>query len=78
MHSNEVIDNSTTAAPAHPRKLFLFAALSLADLALTWFLLERRGGGAYEQNPVLSAEDEPLVAEATVEHYALIDGAPRP
>ena len=55
MHRNEVIDNSTTAAPAHPRKLFLFAALSLADLALTWFLLERRGGGAYEQNPVAAS-----------------------
>jgi hypothetical protein len=40
------------AAPAHPRKLCLFAALSLADLALTRFLIEHRGGGAYEQNPV--------------------------
>ena len=33
---------------------------------------------AYEQNPVLSEEDVPLVAETSVEHYALIDGAPRP
>jgi hypothetical protein len=40
------------AAAAHPRKLCLFAALSVADLALTWFLLEQPGGGAYERNPV--------------------------
>ena len=36
----------------HPRKLVLFATLSLADLALTRFLLERAGGSAYESNPV--------------------------
>lgn len=36
----------------HSFKLFLFAALSLADLALTWFLLERGDGSAYERNPV--------------------------
>ena len=34
----------------HGRKLSLFVALSLSDLALTWFLLSRRGG-AYESNP---------------------------
>jgi hypothetical protein len=39
---------------AHPGKLSLFVALSLADLALTRFLLERQGGGAYEWNPVAS------------------------
>jgi hypothetical protein len=41
-------------ALAHPRKLSLFALLSLADLALTCFLLGRPGGGAYEWNPVAS------------------------
>lgn len=41
-------------ALAHPRKLSLFTALSLADLALTCFLLGRPGGGAYEWNPVAS------------------------
>jgi hypothetical protein len=40
------------ASLPHPRKLALFAALSLADLALTWHLLHRPGGGAYESNPV--------------------------
>ena len=35
----------------HPRKLILFTALSLADLALTCLLLQR-AGGAYESNPV--------------------------
>jgi len=33
---------------------------------------------AYEQNPVIADEDEPLVASSSVEHYHLIDGAPRP
>jgi hypothetical protein len=36
----------------HPRKLALFTALSLADLALTWLLLEQPSRGAYESNPV--------------------------
>jgi hypothetical protein len=40
------------ASLPHPRKLALFAALSLADLALTWFLLQRAAGRAYESNPV--------------------------
>ena len=40
------------ATLTHPRKLALFAALSLADFALTRFLLERGGGAAYESNPV--------------------------
>jgi hypothetical protein len=35
-----------------PRKLFLFAALSLADLVLTWVLLQRAGDRACESNPV--------------------------
>jgi hypothetical protein len=39
---------------AHPCKLSLFVALSLADMALTLFLLGRQGGGAYEWNPVAS------------------------
>ena len=33
---------------------------------------------AFEQNPVIADEDEPLVASSSVEHYHLIDGAPRP
>jgi hypothetical protein len=40
------------ASLPHPRKLALFAALCLADLALTWHLLHRPGAGAYESNPV--------------------------
>jgi hypothetical protein len=39
-------------ATTHPRKLILLAMLSLADLILTWFLLERGGGSAYERNPI--------------------------
>jgi hypothetical protein len=31
--------------------LWLFAAMNLSDLALTWYLLDRNGG-AYESNPV--------------------------
>jgi hypothetical protein len=42
----------TSLAPS--RKLSFFVVLSLADLALTRFLLERQGGGAYEWNPVAS------------------------
>ncbi len=41
-------------AVVHSRKMSLFAILSLADLALTCFLLGRPGGGAYEWNPVAS------------------------
>jgi hypothetical protein len=37
---------------SHPRKLCLFVVLSLADLALTWVLLERSEGRACESNPV--------------------------
>jgi quinol monooxygenase YgiN len=33
---------------------------------------------AFEQDPAVAAEDEPLVAESSVEHFHLIDGAPRP
>ncbi len=33
---------------------------------------------AYEQNPAVAEEDVPLVSESSVEHYGLIDGAPRP
>lgn len=36
----------------HPRKLLLFALLSLADLGLTWLLVQRGGGEVYESNPV--------------------------
>jgi hypothetical protein len=36
------------------RKLLLFVALALTDLALTWLLLKQPGGGAYEWNPVAS------------------------
>lgn len=34
------------------RKLSLFVLLSLADLALTFLLLEQKAGGAYEWNPL--------------------------
>jgi hypothetical protein len=37
---------------AHPSKQALFVLLSLADLALTCWLLERSGGHLYEANPV--------------------------
>src|SRR4051794_33180891 len=36
----------------HPRKQLLFVVLSLADLALTCWLLDRSGGQVYEANPV--------------------------
>jgi hypothetical protein len=36
----------------HPRKLLLFVLLSLADLALTCWVLDRPGGQGYEANPV--------------------------
>jgi hypothetical protein len=36
----------------HPRKLLLFAGLSLADLVLTWLLVRRSDGLVYEGNPV--------------------------
>jgi hypothetical protein len=36
------------------RKLSLFVALALTDLALTWLLLKQAGGGAYEWNPLAS------------------------
>ena len=36
----------------HPGKGCLFALLSLADLALTWWLLGHSGGEVYEANPV--------------------------
>jgi hypothetical protein len=36
----------------HPRKLFLFTALSLADLSLTAFLLQGGGVHTYESNPI--------------------------
>src|SRR5262245_13138082 len=37
---------------AHPGKQVLFVLLSLADLALTCWLLDRSGGAVYEANPV--------------------------
>jgi hypothetical protein len=40
------------ASAVHHRKIFLFGLLSLADLGLTWLLLERGGGTVYESNPV--------------------------
>jgi hypothetical protein len=36
----------------HPRKQLLFAALSAADFALTWWLIDHTNGHAYEANPV--------------------------
>src|SRR5262245_42806460 len=36
----------------HPRKLLLFALLSVADLTLTWALIQYGRGQFYEGNPV--------------------------
>src|SRR5262249_41553021 len=36
----------------HCRKLLLFLLLSLTDLWLTWFLVQRSDGAVYEGNPV--------------------------
>jgi hypothetical protein len=36
----------------HPGKQLLFAALSLTDLSLTWWLLSHSDGQVYESNPV--------------------------
>jgi hypothetical protein len=36
-------------------RLFLYAALSLLDLGLTYYLLERGGGHVYEGNPLANA-----------------------
>jgi hypothetical protein len=36
----------------HPARQFLFALLSLADLALTWWLLSGSNGRVYEANPM--------------------------
>jgi hypothetical protein len=41
-----------TSLTPHPRKLLLFALLSVADLALTWWLLTHSDGVAYEANAV--------------------------
>lgn len=37
---------------AHPRKQLLFVLLSLADLLLTWWLLDHSRGQVYERNPI--------------------------
>jgi hypothetical protein len=39
----------------HPRKVLAFGLLSLADLYLTWRLLQAEHGRVYESNPVASA-----------------------
>ena len=39
----------------HPRKLFLFTSLNLADLFLTYQLLENGEGRVYESNPIAEA-----------------------
>jgi hypothetical protein len=41
-------------ATFHPKKLAVFAALSLADLVLTYQLLQQNGG-IYESNPIANA-----------------------
>jgi len=41
-----------TEPTLHPRKQLLFALLSAADFALTWWLLDRPDGHAFEANPV--------------------------
>lgn len=43
------------ATTYHPRKLFLFTALSLADLGMTVYLLHQGQGRIYESNPVANA-----------------------
>jgi hypothetical protein len=40
------------ARTGHPGKLALFVLLSVADLALTWWLISGTGGEVYESNPV--------------------------
>jgi uncharacterized protein DUF5658 len=39
----------------HPRKLSLFALLSVADLTMTWHLVQASGGHIYESNPIAGA-----------------------
>jgi hypothetical protein len=39
----------------HPAKLALFAVLSVADLFITWQLVQASGGNVYESNPVANA-----------------------
>src|SRR5438132_3600236 len=41
-----------SASTYHPRRLFLFAALSLVDLALTYNVVHAGGGYVYESNPI--------------------------
>src|SRR4051794_8336733 len=43
-----------TSLIPHPRKQLLFVLLSLADLSLTWWLVDRSGGQVYESNPLAS------------------------
>ena len=63
----------------HHRGLLSFwTGRSAADFLVVTVWRDGVALSAYEQNPVLAAEDEPLVAESSVEHYHLIDGAPRP
>jgi hypothetical protein len=42
-------------ATFHPKKLSIFAALSFADLLLTYQLLQKTGGSVYESNPIANA-----------------------
>jgi hypothetical protein len=42
-------------ATFHPKKLSVFAVLSIADLLLTYQLLQRTGGSVYESNPIANA-----------------------
>jgi hypothetical protein len=39
----------------HPCKLSLFAALSVVDFSLTYYLVQRSGGRVYESNPIAHA-----------------------
>jgi hypothetical protein len=45
----------TQAIRSHLHKLLFFAALSAADLVMTWYLVDRSGGDVYESNPVANA-----------------------
>jgi hypothetical protein len=42
-------------AAFHPKKLSIFAVLSVADLLLTYQLLQKTGGSVYEGNPIANA-----------------------
>lgn len=52
--SSDGVEAAVTEPTLHSRKRILFALSSAADLALTWWLLDRPDAPAYEANPVAS------------------------